>query len=117
MEIATTRVCTPIRVGVAVMALSLSATATAQPTGAIDGAVVDANGSPLPGVVVTVTGPGGRGAEHVTGGDGRYTAAGLAVGDYVVTAVLSGFEFYRPGWQTRRNNTFVSIGPAPSAWG
>ncbi|MCY4027864.1 MAG: TonB-dependent receptor [Acidobacteria bacterium] len=91
MEIATTRVYTLVRVGVAVMALSLSATAAAQPTGAIEGSVVDANGSPLPGVVVTVTGPGGS-AEHVTGGDGRYTAAGLAAGDYVVTAVLSGFE-------------------------
>ena len=76
------------------LALSLSATAgtaVAQPAGAIEGSVVDANGSPLPGVVVTVTGPGGS-AEHVTGGDGRYTAAGLAAGDYVVTAVLSGFE-------------------------
>ena len=92
MEIATTRVYTLVRVGVAVMALSLSATAAAQPTnGSIEGSVVDANGSPLPGVVVTVTGPGGS-AEHVTGSDGRYTAAGLAAGDYLVTAVLSGFE-------------------------
>ena len=46
MEIATTRTCIPVRIGVAVMALSLSATAAAQPTGAIDGAVVDANGNP-----------------------------------------------------------------------
>ena len=91
MEIPTTRVCSPIRVGVAVMALSLSATAAAQPTGAIDGAVVDANGNPLPGVVVTVTGPDGS-AEHVTGADGSYAATGLTAGDYVVTAVLPGFE-------------------------
>ena len=58
MKITTTRACSPIRIGVAVMALSLSATAAAQPTGAIDGGVVDANGNPLPGVVVTVTGSG-----------------------------------------------------------
>ena len=57
----------------------------------IDGAVVDANGNPLPGVVVTVAGPGVR-QEHVTGVDGAYTAAGLAAGDYVVTAALPGFE-------------------------
>ena len=63
----------------------------AQPAGSIGGAVVDANGSPLPGVVVTLTGPGVR-QEHVTGADGAYRASGVAAGDYVVTAVLSGFE-------------------------
>ena len=41
--------------------------------------------------MVTVTGPGGR-QEHVTGADGAYMAAGLAPGDYVVTAALPGFE-------------------------
>ena len=91
MGIRATRERSAIRVGVAVMALSLSVTAAAQPTGAVDGAVVDANGNPLPGVVVTVTGPDGS-AEHVTGADGSYAAAGLAAGDYIVTAVLSGFE-------------------------
>ena len=41
--------------------------------------------------MVTVTGPGVR-AELVTGADGAYVAAGLAAGDYVVTAMLPGFE-------------------------
>ena len=83
----------PGRLAIAALLLSLSATviAAAQTTGSIDGAVVDANGNPLPGVVVTVAGPGVR-QEHVTGVDGAYTAAGLAAGDYVVTAVLPGFE-------------------------
>ncbi|MYD72371.1 MAG: TonB-dependent receptor [Acidobacteria bacterium] len=67
------------------------ASAVAQPAGAIEGAVVDANGSPLPGVVVTVTGPGVR-EERVTGGDGSYAVADLAAGDYVVTAILPGFD-------------------------
>ena len=81
-----------IRLGIAAALLSsFSATAAAQPTGAIEGSVVDANGSPLPGVVVTVTGPGGR-EESVTGADGLYAAAGLAAGDYLVTAILPGFE-------------------------
>ena len=73
------------------LSLSVAVTTTAQTTGSIDGAVVDANGNPRPGVVVTVAGPGVR-QEHVTGVDGAYTAAGLAAGDYVVTAVLPGFE-------------------------
>ena len=41
--------------------------------------------------MVTVTGPGVR-AERVTDADGAYVAAGLAAGDYVVTAMLPGFE-------------------------
>ena len=83
----------PVRVVIAAALLSLSATATpaAQATGAIEGAVVDANGNPLPGVMVTVTGPGVR-AQIVTEADGAYAAADLATGDYVVTAVLPGFE-------------------------
>ena len=82
-----------VRVAIAVALLSLSATATlaAQATGAIEGVVVDANGSPLPGVVVTVTGLSVR-QEHVTGVDGAYTVAGLAAGNYVITAILPGFE-------------------------
>ena len=89
----TPHTCHTVRVAIAVALLSLSATATlaAQVTGSIEGAVVDANGSPLPGVVVTVTGLSVR-QEHVTGVDGAYTAAGLAAGNYVVTAILPGFE-------------------------
>ena len=78
-------------IAVVLLSLSVAVTTTAQTTGSIDGAVVDANGNPLPGVVVTVAGPGVW-QEHVTGVDGAYTAAGLAAGDYVVTAVLPGFE-------------------------
>ena len=93
MTVMTPPACTPGRFAVAALLLSLlvAAPAAAQPAGSIDGAVVDANGTPLPGVVVTVTGPGGR-QEHITGADGAYTAAGLATGDYVVTAMLPGFE-------------------------
>ena len=93
MKTMTLDACNPGQLAIAVVLLSLSVavTAAAQTTGLIDGAVVDANGTPLPGVVVTVTGPGVR-QEHVTGTDGAYTAVGLAAGDYVVTAALPGFE-------------------------
>ena len=80
-----------VRLAAVALLLALPVAARAQPAGSIEGTVVDANGSPLPGVVVTVTGPGVR-AELVTGADGAYVAAGLAAGDYVVTAMLPGFE-------------------------
>ena len=93
MKVMTPHACNPGRLAIAVLLLSLSATATpaAQTAGSIEGVVVDANGSPLPGVVVAVTGLGVR-QESVTGADGAYAAAGLAAGEYVVTAVLPGFE-------------------------
>ncbi len=70
-----------------------AALAGTQTAGSIEGVVVDVTGSPLPGVVVAVTGDGVR-QEHVTGADGAYQAAGLAPGDYVVTATLPGFETF-----------------------
>ena len=71
--------------------LTTTATASAQSSAEIEGSVVDANGNPLPGAVVTVSGPDGP-QEHVTGVEGGYIAVDLAVGDYLVTAALPGFE-------------------------
>ena len=65
--------------------------AAAQSTGSIEGSVVGPGGAPLAGVVVTVVGPGVD-QEYLTGADGAYAAAGLAAGDYVVTAALPGYE-------------------------
>ncbi len=79
------------RLGLATLVLSLAPAVGAQPTGTIEGVVADVTGSPLPGVVVTVTGSGVH-QEHVTGRNGAYVAAGLAPGDYVVAAALPGFE-------------------------
>ena len=81
----------PGRLALAALLLSAAAAAAAQTTGTIEGVVVDADGNPLPGVTVTVAGPGVR-QERITQGDGAYASAGLAAGDYVVTAVLLGFE-------------------------
>ena len=109
MKSMTPHACNLGRLIVTAVLLSLSATAAVtaavQTTGAIEGAVVDANGNPLPGVVVTVAGPGGR-EERVTGADGTYAAAGLAAGDYVVTAMLPGFETVE---------TSVSVGTGATA--
>ena len=93
MKAITTLLCTSVRLGIATVLLSFSvaAPASAQTGGAIEGSVVDANGNSLPGVVVTVTGPGVR-AEQVTGAEGSYAVIRLPAGDYRVTAVLPGFE-------------------------
>ncbi len=71
--------------------LATASAAAAQTTGSIAGTVLDPAGNPLSGVVVRVVGPG-LDQQQVTGADGSYTATGLAVGDYVVTAALPGFE-------------------------
>ena len=80
-----------VRLALAAVLLSATAAAAVQTTGTIEGVVVDANGSPLPGVTVTVAGPGVR-QERVTDAEGSYASAGLAAGDYLVTAFLPGFE-------------------------
>ena len=80
-----------VRLTIAAVLLSATATAAVQTTGTIEGVVADANGNPLPGVTVTVAGPGVR-QERVTDAEGSYTSAGLAAGDYLVTAFLPGFE-------------------------
>ena len=81
----------PGRLALAALLLSAAAAAAAQTTGSIEGVVIDADGNPLPGVTVTVAGPGVR-QERITQGDGAYASAGLVAGDYVVTASLLGFE-------------------------
>lgn len=74
--------------------LALSATALAQTQGTIRGRVEDADGTPLPGVVVTVASPalieGSR--SMTTGINGTFNFAGLAIGDYTVSVDLQGFR-------------------------
>ena len=79
------------RLGILAALLSLSAPATAQTTGKIEGTVVDENGFSMSGVLVTVAGSGVR-EESVTAADGSYGFAGLAAGGYLVTATLPGFD-------------------------
>ena len=63
------------------------------PTGAIEGVVQDESGAVIPGAAVTVTNSDTGIARSVTSdGAGRYKAAGLAPGNYVVQAQVTGFE-------------------------
>jgi len=68
-------------------------TAVAQTSsGSLTGRVVDATGGTLPGVTVTATNVStGFSRSVVSGADGRYTFPSLPIGNYNVTADLSGF--------------------------
>ena len=67
-----------------------TAPAAAQTTGTIRGAVTDAGGASLSGVVVTAIGPG-LDAETVTDEAGAYEFTGVTPGDHIVTATLFGY--------------------------
>ncbi len=63
-----------------------AATALLAQTSLLRGVVTDESGAVVPGATVTLTGPAGLEKTAVTAGDGAYTFAGLATGDYVVQA-------------------------------
>ncbi len=60
-------------------------------TGNLYGTVVDEQGSPLPGVTVTVTG-GGAPQVQVTNAQGQFRFLGLSPGSYQLKAELEGFS-------------------------
>ena len=84
--------------------LSVAAPAGAQPNGAIEGVVVDANDDPLPGVVVELAGPAVE-RETLSGMDGAFTFPELPTGDYLVTAALSGFETWEVAIPVQQGET------------
>lgn len=65
--------------------------AYADGTGSITGTVVDAEGSPLPGVSVTVSSLDGMSKRGYTDAQGKFNIGGLAAGTYDVSVELSGF--------------------------
>src|SRR4030042_3775805 len=84
---------------------SLLAQGTSQDTGTIRGTVKDTEGTPLPGVTITASGPAVMGTvTAVTGGDGNFRLALLRVGTYTVTAELQGFT------TVRRENVYLALG-------
>ncbi len=72
-------------------------------TGAIRGRIVDAQGLPVPGVTVTVTGVQGS-QNAVTDADGRFGFPFLTPGTYRVRAELQGFK------SAEKSNVIVSLG-------
>jgi hypothetical protein len=79
----------------AVLTLIVPTLAVAQPaqTGTISGVVKDESGAPMPGVTVTVTSEE-RGFSRTATSDssGRYLFPAIPIGNYTVTAALTGFE-------------------------
>jgi hypothetical protein len=63
-------------------------------TGAVEGVVTDEQGSPLPGVAMSIESPNliGGARSMVTSAAGKYRFPSLTVGIYKVTAELSGFN-------------------------
>ena len=58
--------------------------------GTLQGVVVASDGSPLPGVTVTITGPAGKRSE-VTDADGTFEFRGVTPGSYKIVSDLVGF--------------------------
>ncbi|MDH7514212.1 MAG: carboxypeptidase-like regulatory domain-containing protein, partial [Clostridiales bacterium] len=83
---------------------SAGAQGTSQDTGTIRGIIKDAEGSPLPGVNVTVTSPSIMKSETaVTNESGVFRLPLLRVGTYTLTAELQGFKIYK------RENIYVGL--------
>ena len=77
-----------------VVLLGIGCATTAPPHAAIEGVVYTIDGAPLPGVNVTLTGPGGT-IITVTDEDGKYIVGGIDPGPYEVTTELDGFVTVR----------------------
>ncbi|GAB4562387.1 MAG: hypothetical protein Kow0047_10470 [Anaerolineae bacterium] len=60
--------------------------------GALTGRVTRADGAPIPGAVVAVSGPTGRAHAAVTGPDGAYELSGIPSGRYVPVAAAWSYE-------------------------
>jgi len=83
---------------------ALSAQGTTQDTGSIRGTVKDNQGSPLPGVTVTVTSPAIMSSQSAqTNESGFFRLPLLRVGTYALTAELQGFK------SLRRENIYVGL--------
>ena len=92
---------------IALLAIALAAAPVlaqyGQSTGGIQGRVTDEQGGVLPGVQVTLRGPGAPQTVY-TDARGEFRAANLDPGTYTITLTLAGFQ------TVNRENVTVSLG-------
>jgi hypothetical protein len=78
------------------LASALSAQGTSQDTGSIRGTVKDSEGSPLPGVTISIVSPALMGTQSVvTNETGAFRFTLLRIGTYSLTTSLPGFQVYK----------------------
>src|SRR5579859_8171902 len=73
------------------LAMVLSVTLLAQPTGSIKGTVFDPSNAAIPKATVTVTGPNNDVKVAETDNNGAFTIGGLVPGKYTVRIIATGF--------------------------
>ncbi|MFP5284394.1 MAG: TonB-dependent receptor domain-containing protein [Thermoanaerobaculia bacterium] len=102
--------------GLSLLLILIVGPALAQTTGSVSGVVQSADGSPLPGVTVTVSGPllpAGRTA--VTDEEGRFSVLRLPPGEYQVSAALEGMgSVTRPAVVALERDTQVNLSLSPT---
>ena len=93
-----------------ILAFSVSALPAFAQDGTVSGTVSDADGDPLPGVLVSVEG----GGEAMTGADGAFSISGVAAGSHTVTASLEGFQSSSQSIQVTDSGATVSFEIRPA---
>ena len=110
----------PKRLAVLAAALlfaALPAFSQTNPTGTISGKVVDQQGLPLPGVVVTATSPALQGSRTATtSANGDYILPFLPSGQYTVSYELSGFATVKRAEATVGTSVASASASAPRIW-
>jgi vitamin B12 transporter len=95
--------------------LPLANPSVAMPTGRVAGAVRTSDGLALPGVAVTLHGPGGE-RRITTGPDGVFRTAGLPAGEYTASVDAPGLELRGPAVVavgTGESRLDLVLAPAP----
>ena len=93
-----------------ILAFSVSALPAFAQDGTVSGTVSDADGDPLPGVLVSVEG----GGEAMSGADGAFSISGVAAGSHTVTASLEGFQSSSQSVQVTDSGATVSFEIRPA---
>ncbi len=75
----------------AVFLAALSLNASAQPSGALNGLVVDASGAAVPAAAAVLQRPHAEDRQTTSGADGRFTFRDVPFGDYVLRVGAPGF--------------------------